>query len=340
MNLKDFAKKLELSQTTVSRALGGYPEVNEQTRNRVSEAAVQFGYRPNHAARGLATGRAKVIGVVLKTYGGMPSDPHYMEFLNGIGESAAVLGYDIMLCPATEQNEQATYRRLAESGQVDAVVLSSPLRNDERVKWLNELGLPFYLHGRTQSDHLSADYLDIDNRKAFYDATKLLLQLGHRDIAILNGHKGMNFAEDRHQGAMQALAEAGIEQNSDLIFRGDMTEEFGHHITSQLLARTAKPTAIICSSLFLALGAVRMIYNHDLTLGREISLIAHDDVIPYLKPENFRTPITTTRSSIREAGKHIMMRLAARLEGKSQSPMQELWPVDLIVRDSIGPVQH
>ena len=148
MSLKDFSKALGLSQTTVSRALNGYPEVNEQTRRRVIEAAERLGYRANHAARGLATGRAKAVGVVLQTAGGMPSDPHYMEFLSGVGEVARERGYDILLSPSDGENERATYQRLAQSGKVDAVIVSSPSENDPRIEWLTRLDLPFIVHGQ------------------------------------------------------------------------------------------------------------------------------------------------------------------------------------------------
>ena len=99
MKLKDLAQHLGLSQTTVSRALNGYPEVNEETRRRVLEAARRHGYQPNANARRLATGRAKAIGIVLPTDWNMLLDPHYMECQAGLGETLLADEIDILLSP-------------------------------------------------------------------------------------------------------------------------------------------------------------------------------------------------------------------------------------------------
>ena len=103
MKLKDLADRLGLSQTTVSRALNGYPEVSEETRRRVLEAARRFDYRPNASARRLATGRAGAIGAVLQTDRNLLLDPHYVEFLAGLGERLAEDEIDIVLSPGARQ---------------------------------------------------------------------------------------------------------------------------------------------------------------------------------------------------------------------------------------------
>ncbi|MBZ0230178.1 MAG: LacI family transcriptional regulator, partial [Bauldia sp.] len=127
MKLKELASRLGLSQTTVSRALNGYPEVGAATRQRVLEAARRFDYRPNVSARRLATGRAGSIGAVLPTNRNLLVDPHYVEFLAGLGERLAEDEIDIVLTPAKGDDEVAAYRRLAAGTRVDAVILSSPL---------------------------------------------------------------------------------------------------------------------------------------------------------------------------------------------------------------------
>ena len=151
MKLKDLADRLGLSQTTVSRALNGYPEVNEATRRRVLDAARHFEYRPNPSARRLATGRAGAVGAVLQTDRNLLLDPHYVEFLAGLGEALAQHEIDIVLSPA-RGDESASYRKIAAGTRVDALVLSSPVIEDPRIPMLAKLGMPFILHGRTRSD--------------------------------------------------------------------------------------------------------------------------------------------------------------------------------------------
>ena len=110
---------------------------------------------------------------------------------------------------------------------------------------------------------------------------------------------------------------------------------------AELLARPDRPTAVLCASTVLALGAVRAINRAGLKLGEDISLIAHDDVLPLLKPENFTVPLTTTRSSLRAAGIRIAHRLIAAIKrSQPQPPMHELWTTDLVIRASTGPAPN
>jgi LacI family transcriptional regulator len=341
MNLKELSAHLQLSQTTVSRALNGYPEVSLQTRQRVADAARTLGYRPNHAARGLATGKARVIAVVLRTALAQAADPHYSEFLSGVGDAALEFGYDILVSPATREGEAATYRRLVQSGQADGILISSPLLADERLPLLDSLGIPYLVHGRVSGRGAPYAFLDIDNHGAFFDATRLLVQLGHVRFGLINGLAEMNFAQDRARGVTDALAQAGLVLDPAFSNAAEMTDDYGYKAMARMLDSTTPPTAVLCSSLFIALGAVRAVYDRDLVVGRDISIVAHDDVIPYLKPENFRVPLATTRSSIRAAGRHAMARLIGMLKnadsGLSDEALTgEVWPVELVVRDSIG----
>jgi LacI family transcriptional regulator len=115
-----------------------------------------------------------------------------------------------------------------------------------------------------------------------------------------------------------------------------MTDEQGALAMEQFLQLADRPTAILCSSTVLALGAIRAVNQAGLKLGEDISLIAHDDVLPLLKPENFSVPLTTTRSSLRSAGVRIAERLIGGLNNLGHYPQQELWKTELIVRASTG----
>lgn len=338
MNLKALSEHLGLSQTTVSRALNGYPEVSTRTRQRVADAAQEMGYRPNHAARGLATGKASAIAVVMRMAAGQAADPHYGEFLSGVGEAALSLGYDILLSPVTRETEEATFRRLAQSGQVDGILLSSPFLSDQRLTLLDQLQIPYLVHGRDNERAAPYPFLDIDNRGAFFEAGRLLAGLGHRKIGFINGLANLNFANDRALGVIEALAENDIELDPSWISNGEMTDDYGYRSAARMLDSAEAPTALLCSSLFIALGAVRAIYDRGLKIGSDVSLLAHDDVIPYLKPENFRVPLATTRSSIRAAGLRAMQRLVGSI-GTTVTE-GEVWPVDLIVRESIGTARN
>ncbi|MBX3597623.1 MAG: substrate-binding domain-containing protein [Rhizobiaceae bacterium] len=336
MNLKQLSQMLALSQTTVSRALNGYPEVNEDTRRRVMDAARRHGYRPNPSARRLATGKTGMIGYILPTGNSVDIDPHFVEFLSGLGDYARGHGLDLVLSPADALDEETTYRRVVANKQVDALYVSSPKPADKRIELLEQLGLPYIVHGRSEGLAFDYPFTDIDNEGAFHEAGRLLVQLGHGRIALINGQSSETFAIFRERGLRKALSASGLALPPHMIQSLPMTEENGYRAARTLLEQTPRPTAVLCSSLIMALGAVRAARDLNIEIPAELSLIAHDDVFPWLKPENFTVPLATTRSSIRLAGARIAERLAARISGAEEGRNGEVWPVDLVIRGSVA----
>ena len=336
MKLKDLAERLGLSQTTVSRALNGYPEVSEATRRRVLDAARHYHYRPNPSARRLATGRAGAIGAVLPTDRNLLVDPHFVEFLAGIGERLVEDEMDIVLCPSRDGDEAGTYRRIVSGNRVDALILSGPLVEDERVALLTDLGHPFVVHGRTVSQTPYA-WLDIDNEDAFHRATSYLLDRGHTRIALINGSARFTFATHRERGFRTAFAERGLTPDPRLMGEGTMTDEVGYRLTERILAERPRPTAFLVSSMMLALGCLRVIRAAGLAVGPDVSLIAHDDEFPFLNADRMVPPLSTLRSPIRAAGTRVAEMAIDLLAGQAPQTVQELWPVDLVIRASTGP---
>ncbi len=340
MNLKQLSVLLNLSQTTVSRALNGYPEVNEETRRRVAEAARVNGYRPNPSARRLATGKAGMIGYILPTGASVEIDPHFVEFLSGLGDYARGHDIDLALSPTNLADEETTYRRVVANKLVDAVYVSSPRPQDPRVKLLNKLQMPYIVHGRVEGLDFEYPYVDIDNEGAFYDAARLLIQLGHKRIALINGDVSQTFAIHRERGVRRALRDHGLDLGENYAHSATMTEENGYRAAISLMGQNERPTAILCSSMMMSIGIARAMREIGLSIPGDISIISHDDVFPYLRPENFEVPLTTTRSSIRLAGSRIAERLVERISGTETGNPTEIWPVDLIVRSSTAPVQR
>ena len=277
-----------------------------------------------------------MIGYVMPTGASVDIDPHFVEFLSGLGDYARGHDLDLVLSPTTVEDEETTYRRIVANKQVDAVYVSSPLPADRRVMLLNQLGIPFIVHGRSEGLGFEYAFMDIDNEAAFHDAARLLIQLGHTRIGLINGDISQTFAIFRERGARRALTASGLMLPPDMTRSVAMTEENGFRAAMDLLTGDAPPTAILCSSLIMALGVVRAIRDLGLSIPGDVSLVAHDDVFPWLKPENFTVPLTTTRSSIRAAGQRVAERLAAKLSGQETEPRGEVWPVDLVVRGSIA----
>ncbi len=336
MKLKEFARQIGLSPTTVSRALSGYPEVNEATRARVVEEARRLGYRPNINAVRLATGRAGAIGVVMTRAG----EYQFSEFMSGMADRLNREDIDILITPKAEDDggdELKLYRRLAESRRVDAVVLHSPRPKDPRIALLHQLKLPFIVHGRSATEVPHA-WLDIDNEGAVRRSTEHLLDLGHRRIALLNGREGLTFSMHRLAGYKAALADRGVEFDPKLVTHGNFTDEIGFRYARSVLEQRPRPTAFVAGSMMTALGVYRAARFAGLRVGEDISVIAHDDVFPYLTAENMAPSLSTTRSSIRAAGSRIADLILQMLSGREAVDVRELWPVELILRETTRPV--
>ena len=337
MNLKQLSEFLDLSQTTVSRALNGYPEVAEETRRRVMDAARRFNYRPSPTASQLATGKSRTIGHVVPLTEHTFIDPHFSDFIAGAGETYASSGYDMLLSVIGPDEELATYKSLADSRRVDGVIVHAPHGSDERIGHLNEIGLPFVVHGRTFDCEDVYSWLDVNNKRSFRRATELLIDLGHSRIAHINGLESMCFAIRRREGFLDALESRGIVPDPKLLISGEMNEPLGYDATRTFLSLPSPPTAIMTSSVIPALGVVRAVQEAGLSIGRDISLITHDDCLSFLQRGGDVPLLTSVRSSIREAGSKVAANVIRLIENPDCGPINELWEAELVLGQSTGP---
>jgi len=338
MSLRQLAEQLGLSQTTVSRALNGYPEVSERTRRRVQAVAEQTGYAPNPRARSLATGRAMAVGHVIPAASQHEiMNPVFADFIAGAGAIYQAAGYDLVLTLVPDDDEEATYRALAARGRVDGVIVQTPRPDDARITTLQELGLPFVVHGRTPGCADGYSWVDMDNARAFGRATRHLLELGHRRIALLNGPTDLGFAIRRRAGVSDALAEVGLSLDPGLVASGQMTEAFGYQAILHMLNQPRPPTAVLCSSLLIASGVRRAAADRQLVLGQGLSVVAHDDGLSYLPNGLVDAPLyTATRAPVGEAGKSAARMLLRLVDEPGCGPLQELVEAPLILGPSTG----
>lgn len=338
MNLKELASKLGLSPTTVSRALNGYPEVNETTRERVMAAAKRHNYRPNTRAIRLATGRAMAVGHVIPIATRHEIvNPVFADFIAGAGETYSRNDYDMVLSVVPDDQEEDTYRGLKSKGNVDGVIVHAPRMNDARIGLLHEIGLPFVVHGRATGTTLPYSWLDVNNRRAFRRATEFLLDLGHRRIALVNGLEFMDFAIRRRAGYGEALAARDIALDPTIMSSDEMTEIAGYKAARRMLASATPPTAFLCASMISGMGVRRAIEERGLAMGRDISVIIHDDDLSYMKNGEDLPIFTATRSSVREAGRQAAEMLLDLIAHPGAGPQQRLLEAELIIGQSTGP---
>lgn len=338
MNLKELSKLLGISQTTVSRALNGYPEVSEATRARVVAAAQTHNYSPNTRAQGLATGHSRCIGHVISVRdSGEMVNPIFGDFMAGAGETYAKHGYEMVLTRVEEQAEAETYRTLKARGSVDGVVLHAPRMNDARLPLLAEIGLPFVLHGRTSGSNTPYSWLDVNNRAAFERATQYLIDLGHRRIGLVNGLEGLDFAMRRRMGFEAAMQKNGLEVDPALLFADEMTEGNGYAAANRMLDAPSPPSAFLVSSIICALGVRRAVEQRGLRLGVDVSIATFDDCLSYLKNGEETPVFTAVQSSVRAAGAALAQMLIDRIQNPSTPLAECLWEPEFVVGSSTGP---
>ena len=338
MNLKQLSDKLGLSQTTVSRALNGYPEVSETTRRRVQDAARTFNYSPSVRAKGLATGRAFAIGHVIPISTRHEIvNPIFGDFIAGAGETYTKHGYEMVLSVVPDAEEEKVYKSLLTRHTVDGVIVHGPRMNDSRIPLLAKLGLPFAVHGRASGCTLPYTWLDVNNRNAMERATEYLIDLGHRRIGLVNGREDMDFAHRRRDGYMSALHAHDIPLDPAIMRSGEMSESAGHRGAEEMLALPEPPTAIVCASMISALGVRRAIEERGLKMGRDVSVVTYDDMLSYLRIGEERPIFTAVRSSVRDAGRQLAEMLLAAIADPDARPQQHLLEAELIIGTSTGP---
>ena len=271
MNLRNLSKKLGLSQTTVSRALNGYPEVSEATRRRVVDAARKYNYRPNPNATRLATGRSMTIGHVIPiTTKHEMLNPIFADFMAGAGETYAGSNYDMILSVVNDEDMEDAYVALAEKRAVDGLIVQGPRFSEPRIELLNEVGLPFLVHGRSSTESSDYSWLDVNNTGAFRRATDFLLDCGHSRVGLVNGLEDMDFAKRRRAGYETSLLEFAIQPDPLLMRSGEMTEPYGYRSVIEMLQLPDPPTAFLVSSIIPAMGvrrAIQELWDADLIIG-------------------------------------------------------------------------
>lgn len=338
MNLKELAQKLGLSPTTVSRALNGYPEVNEATRDKVMAAARRYNYRPNARAIRLAKGRAMAVGHVMPmATRNEIMNPIFADFIAGAGEVYSANGYDMLLSVVSDEGELEAYRDLKSRGAVDGVIVHAVRTADPRIGLLQEIGLPFVLHGRATGIGVDYSWVDVNNRRAFLRAAEFLLDLGHRRIALVNGDEQMDFAVRRRTGYLDALAARGVTADPAIMSSGEMTEVAGFRAAERMLDSADPPTAFIASSMLSGMGVRRAIEGRGMKMGRDVSVIIFDDELSYLRNGEGLPIFTATRSSVREAGRHAAAMLLDIVANPDAPPRHDMLEADLILGQSTGP---
>ena len=339
MSIVKLAQDLGLSISTVSRALNDYDDVAPETKARVFKRAKEIGYRPNPGARRLKSGKTSMVGVILPaaTDGVRFVDSVASSLLGGVEVELETGGYSLIASMQTRHDlvrETALYENFIKGGWVDALLLVRTRVKDSRVELARAAKLPFVTYGRTETDEPYA-WVDTDNEKAFYLATLRQIEFGHKRIALLNGPLDYTFARLRETGYSRALAKHRILLDRLLMLNGDLTEVSGYALCRSLLVSAQPPTAIVCATDAMAIGAIAACRERNIEVGKAISITGYGNssASAFSDP-----PLTTIDHAVFENGRHIGQSLLRLLRGTAKpADIHYLEPVVLVPRKSDGP---
>lgn len=352
VTIKEIAALSGVSSATVTRALQGHPHVTPETRARVERAAETLGYRPNHAARTLATGASKTIGLLVPSTG----DRYWGEVVAGIEECAEEAGYSVLL--ATTRGDATRSRRMLDlylAKRVDGLVIAA--RRDveeaisraaipvplvrvgpdaeldagdvEAVRTLPAASLADWLDGRGLGA-LPTGVVGFDDVGAATLAVEHLAGLGHRRLAFVGaGHR--RSAALRVAGFRQTSGRVGAEQAIVVESSDDLGES--HATALEVLRHDERPTAIVAYDDVVALGAIRAAHALGLRVPEQVSVVGVDDidVAAFLEP-----PLTTVRQPKQAIGRLATRALLDTLAGEPMATGRALHG-ELVVRGSTAP---
>lgn len=331
--LKQVAARAGVSYQTVSKVLNKQAQVSKDTEQRIYEAVRELGYRPNQIARNMRAKRSLMIGCSWAQTS--PDQVNYIldQFLTSMVQEAEAAGYHLLPFPFREGEAWVdAYRELIDTGRVDGFVLSSVNYNDPRIMFLLERKFPFVAFGRSNPE-LDFPYVDVDGFDGLCQAVQYLISRGHQRIAAIAWPENSRVGNERMRGYFESMQSAGLKICSEWIERGEGTFEFGRAAASRLFMLPAvdRPTAMITLNDTQAIGALHAARDHQLEVGRDISIIGFDDapMSQYLFPA-----LTTVSQPIHEVGRKCVEILVALMKGEQPLERNILLQPKLIVRGS------
>lgn len=317
--LKTIAYMTGLGVTTVSRALHDAPDISQATKERVRLVARQIGYRPNRAGVRLRTGKTNVIALILSVENEVMGLSSHLVY--GITEYLAETPYHLIVTPYRSQRDPLDpVRYIVETGSADGVIFSRTEPQDARVRYLQECGMPFATHGRTEIEVEHA-WFDFDNRRYGEIAVERLAARGRHNLALLAPPSHLTYAKH-----MTAGFQRGVEQNDlfDIPIRAVDTDS-GHDIIQAEIARLMgsrrRPDGLVCGSASAAISAIIGAESAGFAIGRDFDVATKKS---FSLMHKFRSPIEVVHEDFRAAGVGLAQAVVRRIDGVPPTALQTL----------------
>lgn len=331
VTIHTIAARLNLSSSTVSRALSGNKRISEKTRDLVQQTATELGYKPNHMASNLRKGKANLIGVIVPRI----SRHFFSHAIAGMETITNPAGYNLMICQTNEadDNEIKSLQTLM-NNRADGIIMSiaNGTQTDEHIQAAMKAKIPVVLFDRVLGS-LDIDHVVNDNFSGAYEATMHLIEQGYRNIVHFSGPLHINVYNERYKGYQKAMAEAGIEVNSDALFEDVLTRDKGTTLMRSLVDTGKVPDAIFSASDYSALGALLVAKERNIKVPEMLGIcgFANEPFTELTEPG-----LTTLEQFSEEIGKSSARMLIDRIhEGVGSGPSSSMsFKPKLIIRKS------
>ena len=332
--IRDVARLAGVSLGTASKVINKKGSVRPKLIKRVLSAMEALDYQPAQAARSLKTRQTQTIGMVIPDV----TNPFFTDVIRGVESEARCHGYSVILCESNEDPalEQQNLNTLF-AHRVDGVLLAptnARIAHDRLIR----RRFPLVFFDRIPPDFTGSAVV-VDNLGAAYDATRHLIGLGHRSIAIITGLLSLSNGLDRLEGCRKALQQAGIPLPDDYLQRGDFQLNSGHDCGLKLLQLAVPPTAVLCCSNQMTLGLLRALSELGIPCPGQVSVVGFDDFdwARHISPR-----LTTIAQPTLEMGKQAMQMLLEKMKCFKPSAEGEdgtvvVLEAELRVRDSTAP---
>ena len=334
ITIRDIAKKLGLSIGAVSRALDGYPDISDETRQRVILAAKEMGYVPNRAARQLRRKKADAVGYILPANTPRFADPFFSEFIAGLGDETALHPFDLVIsiAPPGEEPEKHIYQSWVQGRKVDGFILTHLHLHDWRVQYLSQQGVPFAAL-ENSLDGFNIARVEVNRRGGMVELVTHLVERGFRRIAYIGGAPELKIQADQFDGYRQGLEKAGIPYDPNLLAEGDLTSSGGYFATKHMLSIPDPPNAIACINDETAFGVLHSAHELGLQIGRDLAVAGFDGVQAsrYTEP-----PLTTLDIPVYDIARQLVTMLVTDIVGHPLPDRQVVLQPKLLIRESTG----
>jgi DNA-binding LacI/PurR family transcriptional regulator len=328
ITIKDIARMLNVSHTTVSRSLNDSPLISKETKDKVKEIASRYNYRPNVNARSLVLSKSYNIGLFFST---LRTGTTANFFLNAVrGVNSIIKGKYNLAVEAVDDLED--FHQVSKRHFDGILLMSQSPNDDEFIAHVIREKIPFVVMNREIIGQKVTTVLS-DDLEGAYQITKYILDCGHRDIAIIEGKPEFRSSSKRKQGFINAHHEAGLEFNEGLALSGRYDLESGYNAMQEILDMKERPTAVFCSNDEMALGAMKAIKQRDIEMPNAMSIAGFDDMgfTAYLTPA-----LTTILRPIEDMSRESSQILMNKIESnKFEDPGTIHFNTKLIIRDSV-----